>query len=130
MHRAVFALLLLWLAALVPAWADCTLHRGEHVVLYGTTDDPSVLIWDSRARLKEYHGASFDEAQGMLPHALLVAPGTHANVISCVSNFVTSPIFRVPDNAIGVVIVSGPQRGIIRWVLGSDVRPLHKVAHK
>ena len=68
-----------------PASADCRLHRGEHVVLYSTTDDPSVLIWDSRARLREYHAASFDEAQAMLPHALLVSPGTHADVVSCVA---------------------------------------------
>jgi hypothetical protein len=81
-----------------------------------------VLIWDSRARLREYHAASFDEAQAMLPHALLVAPGTHAVVLSCVANFVESPIFQRPDDAVGVVITSGAQRGITRWVLGSDVR--------
>jgi hypothetical protein len=95
------------------------------VVLYSTTDDPSVLIWDSRARLREYHAASFDEAQAMLPHALLVAPGTRATVVSCVANFVESPIFHSPDDAIGVEVLTGPQRGITRWVLGTDVRPLH-----
>ncbi len=94
-------------------------------MLYSTTDDPSVLIWDSRLRLRDYSAASFDEARALLPHAVLVAPGTHANVVSCVSNYVTSPIFRSPDDAVGVVIVSGPRRGFIRWVLGSDVRPLH-----
>ena len=67
-----------------PALADCKVHRGDHVVLYSTTDDPSVLIWDSRARLREYHAASFDAAQAMLPHAVLVSPGTHATVVSCV----------------------------------------------
>ncbi len=58
----------------------------------------------------------------MLPHAILVAPGTRANVISCVPNAVDSPVFHQPDDAIGVVISSGPQRGVTRWVLGSDVR--------
>jgi hypothetical protein len=120
--RSLFvALLLLWLVA-GTALADCKVHRGARVVLYSTTDDPSVLLWDSRARLRDYSAASFDEAQAMLPHAILVAPGTHATVISCVANYVDSPIFHQAD-AIGVVITSGPQRGLTRWVLGSDVRP-------
>jgi hypothetical protein len=121
-RRNVVALLVLWLAASASASADCRLHRSEHVVLYSTTDDPSVLIWDSRTRLRDYSAASFDEAQAMLPHAILVAPGTHATVISCVPNYVESPIFPQAD-AIGVVITSGPERGLTRWVLGSDVRP-------
>lgn len=123
MRRTGLALLLGFLASVAVAPADCKFHRGQHVVLYSTTDDPSVLVWDSRARLREYHAASFDEAQAMLPHALLLAPGTHAVVQSCISNFVESPTFHAPDDAIGVLISNGPQRGVIRWVLGSDVRP-------
>jgi hypothetical protein len=125
MGKVALALILLCLATAAPAAADCKVHRGDHVVLYSTTDDPSVLIWDSRARLREYHAASFDEAQAMLPHALLVAPGTRATVVSCVANFVESPIFHSPDDAIGVEVLTGPQRGVTRWVLGTDVRPLH-----
>ena len=124
MRKAALALLLLLAATLASANADCRLHRGEHVVLYSTTDDPSVLIWDSRERLREYHAASFDEAQAMLPHALLVSPGTRAVVVTCVSGYVESPVFHAPDDAIGVVISTGPQRGLTRWVLGSDVRLL------
>lgn len=123
MRKVALALLLGWLACFAVASADCKFHRGQRVVLYSTTDDPSVLVWDSRARLREYHAASFDEAQAMLPHAVLLAPGTHAVVLSCMSNFVESPTFHAPDDAIGVLILSGPQRGITRWVLGSDVRP-------
>jgi len=122
MGRAMAAAAVLWLAAIAPAWADCTWHRGEYVVLYGTTDDPSVLIWDSRARLRAYNAASFDEAQAMLPHAVLVGPGTHAEVVSCVPSYVESPLFRSPDDAVGVIITSGPKHGLIRWVLGSDLR--------
>lgn len=117
-------LLAAWLTAVQPALADCKLHRGERVVLYSTTDDPSVLIWDSRARLRAYYAASFDEAQAMLPHAVLVAPGTHATVLACIPKFVESPIFRQPDDAIGVSISSGPERALTRWVLGSDARSL------
>lgn len=124
MDRIALALLLVWLAAVAPALADCKVHRGDHVVLYSTTDDPSVLIWDSRARLREYHAASFDVGQAMLPHAVLVSPGTHATVISCVPAYVESPIFEKPDDAVGVLISTGPQRGRTLWVLGSDVRAL------
>jgi hypothetical protein len=100
--------------------------RYEHVVLYSTTDDPSVLMWDSRARLREYHSASFDVAQAMLPHAVLVSPGTHGDVVTCLPGYVVSPLFASPDDAVGVTLSSGPLKGTVRWVLGSDVRPRHK----
>jgi len=119
--RIAAALLVLW-SLPAGALADCKVHHGDHVVLYSTTDDPSVLLWDSRARLREYYGASFDEAHAMLPHAILVAPGTHATVTSCTPNYVDSPILEHPADALGVVITSGSNRGLMRWVLGSDVR--------
>jgi hypothetical protein len=124
--RRVASLLLavVWATTPVTAWADCKEHRGDKVVLYSTTDDPSVLIWDSRARLRAYYGASFDEAQTMLRHSLLVAPGTRATVISCVANFIESPTFAHTEDAVGVTISSGPQRGVTRWVLGADVRSM------
>ncbi len=123
MRKAAISLMLFYLVASAPGWADCRLRRGQHVVLYSTTDDPSVLAWDSRARLREYHGASFDEARAMLPHALLISAGTHAIVVSCSANFVDSPLFHAPDDAIGVVI-TGREHGVTRWVLGSDVRQI------
>ncbi len=125
MRRVAAALLLVVLAIPAAAGADCKVHRGEAVVLYSTTDDPSVFLWDSRLRLRDYNAASFDEAQALLPHAVLVAPGTHASVVSCVPKFVVSPMFSEPDDAVGVLIVSGPQHGLTRWVLGSDVRQFH-----
>lgn len=126
MRKACAFLVVCFISVSANASADCRVHRGEHVVLYSTTDDPSVLMWDSRARLREYHAASFDEAQAMLPHALLVAPGTHGDVVGCVAGYVASPLFAAPDDAVGITISSGPLRGVVRWVLGSDVRPLHK----
>jgi hypothetical protein len=123
-RKAALALLLVLSATFATASADCRVHRGQRVVLYSTTDDPSVLVWDSRERLRDYHAASFDEAQAMLPHAVLVSPGTRAVVVSCISNYVQSPLFHTPDDAVGVVISTGPQHGLIRWVLGSDVRLL------
>jgi|SRR5579871_2033284 len=130
MHRiATLLLVVVWVAAPAAARAECKAHRGDRVVLYSTTDDPSVLLWDSRARLRSYYGASFDEAQAMLPHALLVSPGTRATVISCVANYIESPTFQEPEDAVGVVISSGVQRGLTRWVIGSDVRSMPEGHH-
>jgi hypothetical protein len=125
MRKVALAFLLILSTTLAVASADCRVHRGQRVVLYSTMDDPSVLAWDSRERLRDYHAASFDEAQAMLPHAMLVSPGTRAVVVTCIPGYVDSPIFHAPDDAIGVVISTGPQRGVTRWVLGSDVRLMH-----
>lgn len=129
MRRAVSLLLLLLWGAAPAAASDCKTHRGDKVVLYSTTDDPSVLLWDSRARLRTYYGASFDEAQALLPHSILVSPGTRATIISCVAGYIESPMFAQPEDAVGVVISSGPQRGVTRWVLGSDVRSMTSSPH-
>ncbi len=124
MRKALLALALalLWAASDAAAVADCHYHRGQHVILYSTADDPSVLMWDSRARLREYHAVAFDEAQAMLPHALLVSPGTHADVLVCIPSYVVSPLFQTPDDAVGVLVTNGSLHGVARWVLGSDVR--------
>ena len=116
-------LTLLWAA---PARADCTVKSGQHVVLYGDEDDPSVLLWDTRLRLRDYHAASYDEAKALLPHAQLVPPGTRAIVVTCVAAYVTSPYFNTPDDAVGVMIVSGPSHGHSYWVLRSDLRVVSK----
>jgi hypothetical protein len=129
-RKVLLSLLILWTASAASGLADCHFKHGQHVVLYSTADDPSVLMWDSRARLREYHAASFDEAQAMLPHALLVSPGTHADVMVCVPGYVVSPLFQTPDDAVGILITSGSLRGVARWVLGSDVRLTHLTAHR
>lgn len=110
------------------AIADCRQSaNGSHVVLYGTADDPDVFVWDSRFRLRSYQGGSWDQAQALLPHALLVPPGTRATIAGCAGNFVQSKYAAVPDDAVGIVIVSGPLKGKAGWVLGADVR---RVNHK
>lgn len=101
---------------------QCTLHQGDRVVLYGSGDDPDVLAWDSRFRLRAYHAASFDEAEQLLPHAVLLAAGTRAQVVACVAGFVPSHAFETPEDAIGVMILNGPEKGIGKWVIGSDTR--------
>jgi hypothetical protein len=100
----------------------CKLHQGDRVILYGAGDDPDVLAWDSRFRLRDYHAASFDEAEQLLPHADVEPAGTRAIVVSCVADFVLSRLFPGPEDAVGVTILSGPDRGDGKWVLGADLR--------
>ncbi len=121
--------LALFIAAVVfafgPANADCRLHDGDHVILFGTTDDPAVFVWDSRYRMREYQGGSWDQGQALLPHAFLAPPGTRGIVSSCINNFVQSKYSSLPDDAIGIVIVSGPLKGKMGWVLGADIRGVY-----
>lgn len=125
MRKALMAALLIALALCaqaLPAIAQCKLHRGVKVVLYSESDDPDVLVWDSRFRLRDYSAASFDVAQQLLPHARLAAPGTRATVESCVPDFVTARLLSIPEDAVGIVIVTGALRDQRGWVIGSDVR--------
>ena len=123
MGRVNAALLLLALLAVpIRVPAACLVHLNEHVVLYGTSDDPDVLLWDSRFRLRLYEGGTFDQMQALLPHAILVRPGTRAMVQSCVPNFVQSKFAQTPDDAVGIVVTQGPLRGKRGWVIGSAIR--------
>jgi hypothetical protein len=124
--RSGFALMLALFAVLglaLPALAQCKLHHGDLVVLYSSADDPDVLVWDSRFRLRDYHAASFDEAQQLLPHAFLAPSGTHATIESCVPEFVQPSVLNPAADAVGIVIIAGPHRDQRGWVLGTDVRP-------
>ncbi|HTU70847.1 MAG TPA: hypothetical protein VMF11_11070 [Candidatus Baltobacteraceae bacterium] len=104
--------------------ADCHVGVKQRVVLYGTSDDPDVFVWDSRFRLRDYEAGTFDQARALLPHATLVRPGTRAVIEACVSNFVQSKYGMQPDDAVGIVIVTGPLHGQRGWVLGSAVRAI------
>jgi hypothetical protein len=118
---SILAALLLFLVPHV-ALADCHVHANDRVVLFGTTDDPDVFVWDSRFRLRDYEGGTFDQMKALLPHATLVRPGTRAVVESCVSDFVQSKYVSQPDDAIGIVITAGPLRGQRGWVIGDAIR--------
>lgn len=110
------------LAASGYAYADCHVRVGDHIALYGTTDDPDVFIWDSRFRMRDYEGGSFDQMKALLPHATLAPAGTRAIVQGCVGRFVQSKYLTTPDDAIGIVVVSGSLRGHRGWVLGAAIR--------
>ena len=125
-REAMLAALFLAAMTWAPAYAECHLRSGDHIILYGTSDDPDVFVWDSRFRMREYQGGSWDQAQALLPHALLAPPGTRGIVSSCVSNFVQSKYSSLPDDAVGIEIVSGPLKGKLGWVLGADIRGIYR----
>ena len=113
------------------ARAGCSMQRYDRVVLYGTSDDPDVLVWDSRLRMRGYEDGSFDEMNALLPHAQLTPPGTRAIVQTCVSAYVRPAYLNSPDDAVGVLILTGPLHGLYGWILGSDIRAIiHTVKKK
>jgi hypothetical protein len=112
------------------AGPDCRLHAGDKVVLYSAGGDPSVFVWDSPVRLRDYNAASYDEAQAMAFRATLVAGGTRALVASCRAGYVQSPYSEKPDDAVGITIITGPHRGHNFWVLSSDVRGVYHAMGK
>ncbi|HEY3675366.1 MAG TPA: hypothetical protein VGK84_05195 [Candidatus Tumulicola sp.] len=105
--------------------AQCDVKAGARVALTSQADDPDVLLWDSRFRLRDYNAASFDVSRQLLPHARLVSQGTRATVESCVPDFVQLRLQSGSDDAIGIVITSGKYRGVRGWVLGTDLRSHH-----
>jgi hypothetical protein len=126
--RLAARIALVLIVAVLPAaaYAACHVRANLHVALMGTTDDPDVLVWDSRFRLRDYEGGTFDRMRALLPHAMLVRAGTRASVLSCVSGFVPSKYESVPQDAVGILITSGPRRGGRGWVLGSAIRTLSR----
>jgi len=112
------------------AHAGCAMQRYDRVVLYGSADDPDVLVWDTRIRMRGYEDGSFDEMNALLPHARLTPPGTRAMIQGCVSGYVQPSYMKTPDDAVGVLILSGPLRGTYGWILGSEIRALIHPVHK
>ncbi len=121
----LFLTLALTFGGTARVYAQCELKAGAHVVLTSEADDPDVLVWDSRFRLRDYNAASFDTSRELLPHARLVSQGTRATVESCVPDFVQLRLQSGSEDAIGVVISSGKYRGMRGWVLGTDLRSHH-----
>jgi hypothetical protein len=133
--RSAAALIIAFVLAVAPSGAGaqgtaaaasgCHLHAGDKVVLYSASGDPSVFVWDSPVRLRDYNAASYDGAQVMAARATLVAGGTRALIASCRANYIQSPYSDAPEDAVGITIITGPQRGHNYWVLASDVRGVY-----
>jgi len=127
MRRIVAAVL--WIAFVVALTAvspaDCRMRPHEKVALLGGMDDPEVFVWDSRFRLAAYQTGTYDAAKALLPHALVIPPGTRAIVIACVPNFVHPRYRGFTDDAFGILMLNGKYRGRSGWVMGQDIRRMH-----
>jgi len=122
MKRSLLFVLLMLFAGGVTL-ADCKgVHRLDHVILYGTSEDPDVFLWDDRTKMRDYEDGSFDQQNMLLPHARLLSPGTRAIVELCISNYVEPNYMKSPVDAIGVLIITGPMRGRYGWISSGDIR--------
>lgn len=118
---AAFALLLVTSGPAAAAGA-CTVTSGDRVVLYSSSDDPDVLVWASQQQLRDYYAASFERATQLGMHAVLVKRGARAVVRRCMPNDVYQRLSNAPGDAVDIVIVAGPNRGLRGWVIQSDLR--------
>ena len=118
---ALVAAAFLALSPLYGAAAQCHANRGMRITLFGGVDDPDVLVWDNRDRLVAFASGSSDTRKFLLPHALLARPGTVAIVQGCVAGTVHSKFRMDPEDAVGVLILTGTYRGRYGWVSSSDV---------
>lgn len=121
--RSLLLCALLALLATGVASAGCkSVHRFDRVILYGTSEDPDIFLWDNRTKMRDYVAGSFDQMNRLLPHARLLGPGTRAIVQLCISNYMEPSYMGSPVDAVGVLIVTGPNRGRYGWISASDIR--------
>jgi hypothetical protein len=119
--RRVFGAAALFVSLGIPAHAaSCLAPVGRAVTLKSTYLDPDVLVWDSRQRAIDYAAGAWS-AREVIAHTLLAKPGTRATVIQCVTDAIRSRFADEAEDAVGVRIVNGPNRGHYGWVNGEDV---------
>ncbi len=100
--------------------ARCSIMPGGRVVLASDAVDPDVFVWDSRERLVDYTGGNWGNTRQIFTHTLLTEPGTLALVIACVPK-AAHPRYALGDeDAVGVRLTTGPNRGRYGWILSSD----------
>jgi hypothetical protein len=106
----------------VPAYASpCVVPVGRPVTLKSADIDPDVFVWDARQRVIDYVGGYWHGTGDVLAHTLLAKPGTRATVIQCAAGVIHSRFLNELQDAVGLRILSGPNRGRYGWVTGEDV---------
>jgi len=118
----LFGVLALVVALISPAGgaSSCAVPVGRHVVLSSRAIDPDVFVWDSRERVVEYARGYWRHTHDVLAHTLLANAGTRAVIIECAPGIV--PSSEDPLDAVGVRILTGPNRGRYGWVTTEDIR--------
>lgn len=109
-------------AVCAQANADCNITQGERVILFSSSYDPDVLVWDSRGRLVDYAAGSWETKRALLSHAMLARAGTRALVLQCQGNVIHPKYRLATQDAVGVKMISGPYRGRYGWIAIDDLR--------
>lgn len=102
--------------------AGCAdLTNGQSVSLKSAEIDPDVFVWDAKARVIQYSSGVWNTTSEVMSHTMLSKPGTRAVVVACEKESVKSRYVNSVLDAIGIRLVTGPNRGRYGWVTSEDV---------
>jgi hypothetical protein len=82
-----------------------------------------VFLWDSRERLVDYTAGDWGDTRQIFSHTLLTEPGTSALVVACFPRAAHQRYALGDEDAVGIRLTSGPNRGRYGWILSSDAHP-------
>ncbi len=106
----------------IPAQATpCAVPVGRAVALKSAELDPDVFVWDAKQRVVEYAGGYWRGTSDVLSHTVLAKPGTRAVVVQCTAGVVHQKYSSDAGDAIGIRLVTGPNKGRYGWVTSEDV---------
>jgi hypothetical protein len=108
-------------ALCIPAQAaPCGVPVGHSVALKSNEIDPDVFVWDTKQRVVDYASGRWGDTREVLAHTLLAKPGTRAVIVQCGAGLVHRDGADARD-AVGIRLVSGPNKGRYGWVTSDDV---------
>jgi len=103
--------------------AACEYAQGTRVVMAGGQIDPNVFVWDTKQSAIDYAAGAWKSAREVMVHTRLVGPGTRATVVACVPEAIKPRYSERVEDAIGLRVLDGPNRGRYGWAYAEDVHP-------
>ena len=100
--------------------AGCNDIVGRRVILASDAIDPNVFVWDQRVAMVNYAAGVWRPAQAVFHHTILEKPGTHAFVVLMPSAQIHPRYISPSLDALGIKVLSGPDRGRYGWVTEED----------
>lgn len=126
---AITALLVLIPGSPPRASEVCSFSTGQYVLLKSNQLDPDVFVWDSRARLVTYASGDWKNTQDVIDHTILSKPGTRAIVVGCDPQAIHFRYAQPVQDALGLKLTSGPQRGRYGWIASDDAQTIATAAY-